>query len=451
MEAGGASTTTTRKRKAAALEGHPAPAAAAADPGMGEGDGGRSGEDGRDLDRLSSLPDAILGEIISLLPTQQGARTMILASRWRHLWRSAPLNFDCRHLACPWPGLPALMLRIISAHQGPGRRFSTPEVLYTINDIDAVEGCLLSPALARLQELKLNSWRGQRLPELVFRFSDTLVVFRIERCRLPDATVQRFHFPRLQRLEIVHSSTSECSLHSMIAGCPSLECLLISRCGGPRCLRINSLVLRSLTVRNYSLGGAPILEEIVIESAPCLERLFHLNQKQDLRVSVLFAPKLETLGCTNSTRLVFGSTDIQGSRTIKCLALSMPTLSLAMVIGLIRRFPCLEKLYIQRNTSRKNNNAWRHKYRDLLKSLDIILKIMVLNCYSGRKPDVDFVTFFALNAKQLESMTLVVQTDDEDFLAKQHHKLQLEKRASSGARFHFTTERRYEFGYKLSF
>nr|XP_040244300.1 uncharacterized protein LOC120963864 [Aegilops tauschii subsp. strangulata] len=237
----------------------------------------------------------------------------------------------------------------------------------------------------------------------------------------------------------------------MIAGCPSLECLLISRCSGPRCLRINSLVLRSVTVRNYSLGGAPMLEEIVIESAPCLERLFDLNQMQDLRVSVLFAPKLETLGCTNSTRLVFGSTDIQGSRTIKCLALSMPTLSLAMVIGLIRRIPCLEKLYIQRNTSRKNNNAWRHKYRDLLNSLDIRLKIMVLNCYSGRRPDVDFVTFFALNAKQLESMTLVVHTDDEDFLAKQHHKLQLEKRASSGARFHFTTERRYEFGYELSF
>ena len=94
---------------------------------------------------------------------------------------------------------------------------------------------------------------------------------------------------------------------------------------------------------------------------------------------------------------------------------------------------------------------WRRKYRDLLRSLDIRLKIMVLNYYSGRKPDVDFVTFFVLNARQLESMTLMVQTEDEDFLAKQHHKLKLEKRASHGARFHFTAERRYEFGYKLSF
>ena len=105
----------------------------------------------------------------------------------------------------------------------------------------------------------------------------------------------------------------------------------------------------------------------------------------------------------------------------------------------------------QCNTSRKNNNEWRRKYHDLLRSLDIRLKIMVLNYYSGRKPDVDFVTFFVLNARQLESMTLMVQIDDEDFLAKQHHKLQLEKRASHGARFHFTAERRYEFGYKLSF
>ncbi|KAF7057093.1 hypothetical protein CFC21_064426 [Triticum aestivum] len=419
---------------------------------MGEDDGGGSGENRQDLDRLSSLPDAILGEIISLLPTKQGARTRILVSRWRHLWCSTPLNLDCRHLACTWHELPALMHRIINAHQGPGRRFCTPELLYTINDIDAVEACLLSPALARLEELKLNSWRRQPLPELVFRFSDTLVVFRIEQCSLPDATVHRFHFPRLQRLELVHSSITECSLHSMIAGCPSLEFLLISRCSGPRCLRINSLVLRSVTVSNFTLG-APMLDEIVIESAPCLESLFHLDQDRDLRVSVIFAPKFETLGCTNSTRLLFGSMDIQGSRTIKCLAQTMPTLSLDMVIGLMRSFPCLEKLYIQCNTSRKNNNVWRRKYRDLLRSLDIRLKIMVLKYYSGRKPDVDFVTFFVLNARQLESMTLMVQTDDidEDFLAKQHHKLQLEKRASHGAQFHFTAERRHEFGYKLSF
>jgi hypothetical protein len=69
----------------------------------------------------------------------------------------------------------------------------------------------------------------------------------------------------------------------------------------------------------------------------------------------------------------------------------------------------------------------------------------VLNYYSGRKSDVDFVNFFALNAGLLETMTLVVKTDTEKFLAKQRRKLQLESMASNGAQFIFTTQCRHKF------
>ena len=53
--------------------------------------------------------------------------------------------------------------------------------------------------------------------------------------------------------------------------------------------------------------------------------------------------------------------------------------------------------------------------------------------------DIDFVNFFALNARVLQSMTVVVKPNNEEFLAKQREKLQLDNQAYSGAQFRFTT------------
>ena len=84
-------------------------------PPKAEEDGGR-----KLPDRLSDLPDAILGKIISLLPTKEGACTQVLASRWRRLWHAAPLNLDYRGLYfADFAVLPGV---ILSAHDGPVHR-----------------------------------------------------------------------------------------------------------------------------------------------------------------------------------------------------------------------------------------------------------------------------------------------------------------------------------------
>ena len=41
----------------------------------------------------------------------------------------------------------------------------------------------------------------------------------------------------------------------------------------------------------------------------------------------------------------------------------------------------------------------------------------------GNDCDIDFVNFFALNARVLESMIVLVKTNNEEFLASQREKL----------------------------
>ena len=67
-------------------------------------------------DRISDLRDAIRGAIIFLLPTKDGCCTQVLASRWRTLWCTAPLNLDYRQLSVDDDS--KLLGAIISSHEG---------------------------------------------------------------------------------------------------------------------------------------------------------------------------------------------------------------------------------------------------------------------------------------------------------------------------------------------
>ncbi|CAM0954649.1 unnamed protein product [Alopecurus aequalis] len=423
------------------------------------------GEDDEEesLDHISRLPDQILGEIISLLPVMEGARTQILAPRWRHLWRAAaPLNLDFR-------GLPAssnmlstrcvLVSDILAVHQGSGRRLCIP-ARHLQCRADAVDAWLRSHALDNLQELELYFYGAKHCaldlvlltlmppPASIFRFSSTLRVATISNCHLPDDTVETLRFPQLMKLGLIHVRISEVSLHNIIsAGCPRLQCLLLSTIFG--CHRINSPTLRSIGIRSSSA-------ELIIEDAPMLERLLYLETHMRMRMEifVISAPKLEILGCVSEdyrdSKIVFGSTVIQGLcidslttvvHTLKILAIDMLCFNQDMVIDLLRFFPCLEKLYVKEESEKHKSNPWHFRSWNLHTSLDIRVKTIVLRCYSGTRLQVDFAAFFVLNARMLESMRLEVESCNynEDFFAEQHRRLQMEKRASSGTRLCFTT------------
>ena len=156
---------------------------------------GAGGEEENGVDRISSLPDAILGEVISLLPTKDAARTQILATRWRHLWRSAPLNLDGVNI------FPIdVVSRILSSHRGPGRRFRFPA--QRLWDSPAtVDAWLRSSALDNLQEIDCFATAGLKLPPQpasTFRFSSSLCVATFSQCHFSVDITQALQFPPAQ-------------------------------------------------------------------------------------------------------------------------------------------------------------------------------------------------------------------------------------------------------------
>ncbi|XP_021310567.1 F-box/FBD/LRR-repeat protein At1g51370 isoform X2 [Sorghum bicolor] len=324
-------------------------------------------EQEEDEDRISRLPDGVLGDIVTLLPTNDGARTQVLSSRWRHIWRSAPLNIDL-DIDPDYPlgahnVTEGVISRILSAHQGPCRRFSIPEhyLLYRDLRVTSLDGWLESPALDRLQELEFHYGRPHSSnlaplpppPASVHRFSSTLRAVSFGGCGFADGNnASGLHFPVLKQLSLSDVKFSETSLRALLSACPVLQSLLLRGSIGLSRVQIASPTLRSIGVR--SNHGRVILRQLIIEDAPCLERLLCFDYL-GITISVISAPELLVLGplSDRSPRLEFGTTVIQGGsgfvslkmvlHSVKVLSLFEERLSLDVVIEFMKCFPYLER------------------------------------------------------------------------------------------------------------
>ncbi|CAO2190043.1 unnamed protein product, partial [Urochloa humidicola] len=417
------------------------------------------------VDRISHLPDGVLGDIVSLLPTKDGARTQVLSSRWRPIWRSGPLNLDLTGPDFTGKRLNADdVSRILSAHQGPGRRFCTGDMYYGLGDGSAsLDRWLQSSALDKLQELKFHRGISYQhppppplpLPASVDRFSSTLRVASIGGCSLPEGnSASTLRLPLLNQLSLLDVRISETSLYALLDGCPALQSLLLTSLRGCSRVQIVSPNLRSIGLRHGRTNTD--LQELVIEDAPSLERLICFENYRDKKttVSVISAPKLhvfapllcfslgEVVGSIQLTSRLLQTFNILSLtmvvHSVKVLALTQQDLCLDMVINFLKCFPCLENLYIKTTGGPGEKNTWCRKYKNLIGTTEIRLKKIVLAHYRGNASHVNFAKFFVLNARMLESMRLeLYQNPSSAWIEKQHGLIQIKDKASRDAQFDF--------------
>ncbi|CAL5076029.1 unnamed protein product [Urochloa decumbens] len=396
MEAAAAAGTSTKRSKSDRIEAQDPP-------------GSSSGDDEGGLDLVSRLPDEVLGDIISLLPIKDGARTQILSRRWRPLWRVA------------------LVSRILSDHPGPARRFSLPGI--RLRDRYArIDGWLRSRALTGLRELEFRYEMESPalpypLPPSAFRFAPTLHVVNIGYCNFPNQVAPAsLNFPHLKQLTLCRVTLSEDDLHSLSIGFSAY----------------------------WDNQVANMFQELVIEDAPQLERLLPLDPYHGpATIRVMRAPKLVVLGLLSAgiSKLELGNSVFK-EMIATSLATSMPTVkvlvldsigpNLDSVVGFIKCFPYLEKLYIVSHPQKNMKNMLRYSSLHPIKCLERHLKIVILKNYDGKRHDVDFAKFFVLNAKVLKKMEFgTLNNCNDKWVASQYTQLQLYNRASQGAQFKF--------------
>ncbi|XP_073355610.1 uncharacterized protein [Aegilops tauschii subsp. strangulata] len=168
-------------------------------------------------------------------------------------------------------------------------------------------------------------------------------------------------FPFFRQLTLHIVVLTQETLRIMLAGCPALESLLLEENVGIACMRISSPTIRSIDLYTPR-DKKSVLHELVIEDAPCLERLLSLNPKygpkySPVNIRVIRAPRLKILGSLSPGILpsrvattVFQKMIANSLRTImhtvKVLALDLVGPDLDAVLDFLKYFPCLERLYI---------------------------------------------------------------------------------------------------------
>ncbi|XBH72103.1 hypothetical protein VPH35_099477 [Triticum aestivum] len=189
----------------------------------------------------------------------------------------------------------AIISNILISHPGPARRLSLRSICLRNDSYARFDIWFRTPALNGLEELDFYGRNTQCLvPPSVLRFAPTLRLAIIDGCNLSKIDVApALLLPRLKQLKLYDIIISESVFHRLLSGGTMLENLDLQSIHGLTVIRIISSTLRSICV--YVRHQADMVE-LIIEDAPCLERLIQPGQEGPRTIRVIAPPKLAVLG-----------------------------------------------------------------------------------------------------------------------------------------------------------
>ncbi|XP_058179525.1 F-box/FBD/LRR-repeat protein At5g56420-like isoform X1 [Rhododendron vialii] len=236
-------------------------------------------------DRISNLPDSLIAQILSCLPTKYAVATSVLSTRWKQLWTSiTSLDFDDELLLLPHNQTSNPMLhriftsfvcRVLSLHRGKCVQKFRLKCTHTC-DVSHVNGWIADMVLRDVRELDLSVHveHSILLPRKLFTCR-TLVVLKLN--DIYDVTVMdvptSVSLPNLKILHLVGIGfVDDDSINRFLFGCPVLEELSMTRCVREDVGVINVVapVLTSLIISECLAEYTHSLESKIVLDTPAL-------------------------------------------------------------------------------------------------------------------------------------------------------------------------------------